>query len=146
MTKHLRYALWALLVGSLPSCDGTGSGDTCVAKAITYTGTESGAAYLRILSTDGGQALNFAGNSPSIQVLMAAENSTMTCFGGGAQIDIPVTATVWIDASGAEAATCSDQHNAQCQPSPTDPQAHQSVVLRHGQTTVIHLDIVDPPP
>jgi hypothetical protein len=36
-------------------------------------------------------------------------------------------------------------HNPQCQPSPRDPQAQQSAVLRFGQLTRIRLDVADPP-
>ncbi len=142
MSNPRAHILWALLVGALPSCGGGGETQTCVANAITYSGSKSGAAYLRITGNNG---LNFADNAPSIQVLMAIENSSVTCYGDGQQIDIPVTAAVWIDVSGASATICADLKNPQCQPSPTDPQAHQSAVLRYGQTTVIHLDVVDPP-
>jgi hypothetical protein len=76
---------------------------------------------------------------------MAAENSTYTCTSGGQQIEIPVTATAWIDVSGTEAATCSDLQNQQCVPAPSDPQGQQSIVVHPGEMNWIHLDVVDPP-
>jgi hypothetical protein len=69
----------------------------------------------------------------------------VTCSTGGAHIDVPITASAWIDISGVEAATCSDLHNTQCQPSPGDPQGHQSAVMRFGQTTIVNIAVVDPP-
>jgi hypothetical protein len=77
--------------------------------------------------------------------LVAIESGSITCYGGGQPKDIPSTAIVWIDVLGTAAANCSDMHNPQCQPSPSDPQAHQSAVLRFGQLTRIRLDLVDPP-
>src|SRR6266478_3548085 len=87
-----------------------------------------------------------SGNAASIQFLILAESGGVTCSGGSVNRgDIPLTATAWIDVSGAGAATCSDLHNPQCQPSPSDSQAHQSAVLRFGQLTQIRLDVVDQP-
>jgi hypothetical protein len=56
-----------------------------------------------------------------------------------------LTGAVWIDVSGTEAANCSEVLSPQCQPSARDPQAHQKVVLRSGELTTMHLDLVDPP-
>jgi hypothetical protein len=142
-----RHIMWALLVGSLPSCGGDSSDRTCLHKDITYAGSQSGAAYIRVTSDDGGRAYSFAGNSPSIQFMIAAESSTVICSRGGEPIDIPLTAVAWIDVSGAGAGVCADllNPNPQCQPSPRDPQAHQTALLRFGQTTIIRIDVVDPP-
>jgi hypothetical protein len=145
MPTPRRYTLWALLLGSLPSCGGDGAGNTCIAKAITYTGSKSGAAYLRIRSDDGGRSLSWAGNSADIRFLIAAENGTYTCFGGGPFADTPATATVWIDVSGTETATCSDQQNQQCVPAPSDPQGHHSIVVNAHQTNWFRVDVADPP-
>jgi len=77
---------------------------------------------------------------------MFVENGGVLCFGGGTRIDIPFTGAAWIDVSGTSAANCSPSVlSPQCQPSPTDPQAHQSGVLRFGQTAQFRLDVVDPP-
>jgi hypothetical protein len=149
-----RCILWALVgvVVGLPSCGsdnpqcppscGGGSPQTCLELTITYAGAKSGAAYLRA-ATDGG--LNIAGNAASIQFLILAESGGVTCHRGGNPIDFPMAAAAWIDVSGTEAAICSDLRNPQCQPSPSDPQAHQKVVLRFGQLTRMRLDVVDPP-
>jgi len=79
--------------------------------------------------------------------MIAAESSTVICSRGGEHIDIPLTAVAWIDVSGAGATLCADLQNLnpQCQPSPSDPQGHQTAVLRFGQTTIMHIDVVDPP-
>jgi len=145
MPTPRRYILWALLVGSLLSCGGDETGTTCIAKAITYTGSKSGSAYLRIRSDDGGRSLSWAGNSADIRFLIAAENGTYTCFGGGPFADTPATATVWIDVSGTETTTCSDQQNQQCVPAPSDPQGHHSIVVNAHQTNWFRVDVVDAP-
>jgi hypothetical protein len=144
MLTPRRHILCALLVSSLLSCGGDGSGNTCIAKAITYPGSKSGAAYLRIRSDDGGRSLSWAGNSADIRFLIAAENGTYTCFAGGPFADTPATATVWIDVSGTETAICSDQQNQQCVPAPGDPQGHHSIVLHEHQTSWFRVDVVDP--
>ncbi len=147
MLNPRRWILWALLVGSVPACGDIGGGttQTCVAITITYTGSKSGAAYLRVREADGGL---IAGNAPSIQVLIWGETGALHCFGRNVNPgDIPFTAAAWIDVSGTGAANCSDvtSPNPQCQPSPSDPQALQSGVERFGQTTQIRLDVVDQP-
>jgi len=103
--------------------------------------------FLRVTSDDRGRAYSFAGNAPSIQVLIAAESSIVSCSRGGAQIDIPLTAAVWIDVSGAGASVCSDLQNLnpECHPSLSDPQGHQTALLRFGQTTIMHIDVLDQP-
>ena len=140
--------LWWVLVaaaGSLPSC-GSDDTKTCLEMTITYAGSKSGAAYLRVASDNGGQAYFIGGKAASIQFLIFAESGGVTCSGGSVNRgDIPLTAAAWIDVSSAGAAACSDLHNPQCQPSPSDPQAHQSAVLRFGQLTRIRLEVVDPP-
>lgn len=141
------WFFWALVfaAGSLLSC-GRDDTRTCLELTITYAGSKSGAAYLRVVSDDGGQSYFIGGNAASIQFLILAESGGVTCSGGSVNRgDIPLTATAWIDVSGAGAATCSDLHNPQCQPSPSDSQAHQSAVLRFGQLTQIRLDVVDQP-
>lgn len=145
MPTPRRFILRALLVGSLPCCGGDQAGKTCIAQAITYTGSKSGAAYLRIRSDDGGRSLSWAGNSADIRFLIAAENGTYTCFGGGPFADTPATATVWIDVSGAETTTCSDQQNQQCVPAPSDPQGHHSIVVNAHQMNWFRVDVVDAP-
>jgi hypothetical protein len=142
----LRYILCVLgiAIGGLPSCGGTTR--TCLAINVSYNGSKSGTAYIKVLSDDGGRTFSHAGPEPSIQALMLVENSGVTCFGGGEPIDIPFTGTAWIDVSGAGAANCSPNVlSTQCQPFQSDPQAHQSAVLRFGQLTRIPLDVVDPP-
>jgi hypothetical protein len=131
-------------VGSLPSCGGDHS-ETCYEVAITYAGAKAGAAYLRVASDDGGRTLSSGSRAASIQFLIAVESGGMTCSGGGQAIDIPITAAAWIDVSGAASANCSELRSAQCEPSPGDPQAHQTGVLRFGQLTKIRLDVADPP-
>ena len=144
-----RCTLWALAVavGSLCSCGGSEQSQTCLERTITYTGSKSGAAYSRTTSDDGGRALFYAGNAASIQFLIFAESGNLVCSHGGEHKDIPFTAVVWIDVSGTAAANCSDllHPNPQCQPSPSDPQARQSAVLRFGQLTQVRLDVVDLP-
>src|SRR6266852_5194179 len=91
-------------------------------------------------------SFSIAGPEASIQDLMLVENGFVTCFGGSAHGDIPFTGAVWIDVSGTAAANCSPNVLApQCQPALSDPQAHQSGVLRFGQLTQIRFDVVDPP-
>src|SRR6267142_5349818 len=138
-----RRIFWAVLLTALPSCGG-GSTQTCLAMTITYTGSKSGTAYIKVLSDDGGQSFSIAGPEPSIQLLMLAENGGVTCFGRNFNAgDIPLTGAVWIDASGTSAANCSPSVlSPQCQPSASDPQAHQGGVLRFGQRTQIRFDVV----
>lgn len=143
--------LWALVVvvlvvvggGGLASCGG--STDTCLGTDITYNGSKTGAAYELVVSDDGGRSLFRWSTGASIQFLMAIESSSVSCYGGGEPVDIPLTATVWIDPSGSAGANCSDRHSPRCQPLPNDPQGHRSAVLRFGQLTRIRLDVVDPP-
>ena len=148
MQAH-RLMLCAFVVAAaLPSCGGDSTNDrTCLHKEVTYAGSKAGAAYLRVTSDDGGRAYSFSGNSPSIQFLIAAESGIVICSRGGEHIDIPLTAVAWIDVSGAAASVCSDLRNQdpQCQPFPSDPQGHQTALLRFGQTTIMHIDVVDPP-
>jgi len=138
-----RGILWALAA----SCGGGGgSTQTCLAINVSYSGSKTGTAYIKVLSDDGGHTFSHAGPEPSIQALMLVENSGVTCFGGGQPKDVPFTGTAWIDVSGTAAANCSsDMLSPQCQPSPSDPQAHQSAVLRFGQLTRLRLDVVDVP-
>jgi hypothetical protein len=133
-------------VVGLHSC-GSDNPQTCLERVITYSGSKSGAAYSRVASDDGGRSFFLAGNAVSIRFLILAESGSVTCFGGGEHIDIPFTAVAWIDVAGTAAANCSDtlHPQPQCQPSPSDPQAHQKAVLRFGQLTPIRLDVVDPP-
>lgn len=138
--------LWVLVGfgGGLASCGG-GTTETCLEMVISYTGSKTGTAYLRAASDDGGRSLYIGSTAASIRFLIAVESGSVTCYGGGEPVDIPFTVTVWIDVSGTATANCSDMHNPRCQPSPSDPQAHQSALLRFGQLTRIRLDVVDPP-
>ena len=145
MSNVRERVIAALLVGFVSSCgDAGGETQTCVVIVITYTGSKSGVAYLRVNESDGGA---IALNAPSIQDLISVESgNSRHCFGGSGRPDpLPFTASAWIDVSGAGAANCTDLTNPLCQPSPTDPQAHQSGVERRGQTTRIQLDVLDPP-
>ena len=129
---------------SLPlSCAGGGNPNTCVAIIVSYNGSKSGSAYLKVLFNNGASGAIY-GNAPSIQLMMSAENGATHCSQRGPG-DIPFTAVAWIDVSGAGAANCADMSNPQCQPASTDPQAHQSGVERYGATTQVHIDFVDPP-
>jgi hypothetical protein len=138
------YTLWASLLGVVPSCGGGGGAGapTCFLTNITYTGTKSGAAYLRVASDDGGQSLFHAVNAASIQGLIFFAQ-VQTCYEGAKPVDVPLTAVAWIDLSGASAANCSDVLHPQplCQPAASDPQARQSAVLRFGQLTKLQLDV-----
>ena len=142
-----RWIAWAL-IGCLFSCGGNDTPvpglQTCLELIITYKGTKSGAAYLRMTESDGGALLE---NSPSIQDLIFAETGARHCVTFITPHDRTYFAVAWIDATGTESAVCSDlaNPNPQCQPAATDPQAHQSGVQHYGQTTQVHLDIVDPP-
>jgi hypothetical protein len=136
--------LGAVLFGALPSCGG-GTPQTCLATIITYTGSKSGTTYIKVVSDDG-KTYSDAGSQPSIQALMVVENSGVLCFGRGDRTDIPITGAVWIDVAGTSAANCSPSVlSPQCQPAPTDPQGHQTGVIRFGQTTSFRIDVVDPP-
>jgi hypothetical protein len=141
MTTLRRWLLWSLLAGVLPSCGGDGGGgglgETCLALTITYGGSKSGAAYYQVMFADGGQ---YAGGSPSIQLLMATENGFRHCVQRGPG-DISFTGVTWIDVSGT--ANCADLSSLQCQPTATDPQAHQNGVERWGQTTQVPFNVVD---
>jgi hypothetical protein len=140
--------VWALVAvggGGLLSCGADKPPETCLEEVISYTGSKSGTAYSRVASNDGGRSLFFGSTAASIRFLVAFESGSVTCYGGGEPADRPFTATIWIDGSGTAAANCSDMHNPQCQPSPRDPQAQRSAVLRFGQLTSIRLDVVDPP-
>jgi hypothetical protein len=138
--------LWALLLGGLFSC-AQGDEQTCLAVAVTYSGTKTAAAYIKILSDDGGRSFSSTdGPYQSIQDLILIENGGVTCFGGGPRPDIPITGNVWIDVSGAGAVNCSPSAvNPLCQPSPTDSQGSQSAVLRYGQLTRMPFAVVDRP-
>lgn len=122
-------------------CRGT-SGETCLAIRVSYTGSKSGPAYLRVMFSDG---THIFGNGPSIQVMMAAENGAAHCQLVITAADFPFTAAAWIDVSGASAANCADLGSPQCQPAPADPQVQQTGVERFRQTTQVRLDVVDPP-
>ena len=140
----LRWVLVAA-AGSLPSC-GSDHPQTCLERVITYTGSKSGAAYSRF-ATDNGDVY-IPSYAASIQFMILGESGSSFCAGGGNHIDRPFTWIVWIDVSGTAAASCADMSyppNPQCQPSPGDPQGHQSGVLRFGQVTRVSLDVVDPP-
>ena len=130
---------------SVLSCGGRGDGRTCLRSLITYSGSKSGAAYLHVTSTDPSLGLRYSSGAPSIQLLIEFGSSFMTCTEGGQPIDIPLTATAWIDASNAAATACADLSNPQCQPLPTDPQGHGTAVLRYGEMNEIHLTVTDPP-
>jgi len=138
--------LWWVLVaaGSLSSC-GSDHEQTCLERVITYTGSKSGTAYSRFASDNGD--IYIPSNAASIQFMILGESGSTFCAGGGNHIDRPFTWTVWIDVSGTAAASCADlsHPNPQCQPSPGDPQGHQSGILRFGQLTRVSLDVVDPP-
>ena len=146
-----RWIAGALLLGCLYSCGGSGiggpGGQTCLEVTITYTGTKTGAAYLRVLTDGGNGPLNIVGNGASIQDMIAFQSGGVLCHPGGIQKDFPLTAAAWIDVTGTEAAVCSDliNLNPQCQPAASDPQAHASGVLRYGQLNQFRLDVVDPP-
>jgi hypothetical protein len=128
-------------VCTLVSCGGgAGNPNTCVAIAVTYGGSQSGAAYLKVTFADGA----IYGNAPSIQLMMLAENGATHCSQRGPG-DVPYAAVAWIDASSASATSCADTSSAECQAASTDPQAHQSGIERYGATTQVHLDLVDPP-
>ena len=135
--------IFGIAIGGLPSCGGRTQ--TCLERVISYTGSKSGTAYLRVASDDGGRSLFIGSTGASIRFLIAVESGSATCYGDGERVDIPFTAAAWIDVSGNAAMNCSDIHSLQCQPSPSDPQARQSAVLRFGQLTRIRLDLVDPP-
>lgn len=141
-----RLIAWALLLGCLSSCGGSDSPvpglQTCFQLLITYNGSKSGAANLRMTVSEGG---GLSENSPSIQDLIFAETGALHCVTFFTPHDRTYAAVAWMDVTGTEATACSDLANPQCQPSPTDPQAHQSGVQRYGQTTQVHLDLVDPP-
>jgi hypothetical protein len=88
----------------------------------------------------------FIGSSAaSIRFLIAVESGSTTCYGDGQAMDIPITATVWIDVSGTATANCSDMHNPECQPSLSDPKAERNATLRFGQLTTVQLPVADPP-
>ena len=137
-----RWIAWAL-IGSLFSCGGNDTPvpglQTCLELIITYKGTKSGAAYLRLTEGDGG---SISENSPSIQDLIFAETGALHCVGLINPQDTTYSAVVWIDVTGTEAAVCTDltKPNPQCQPSPSDPQAHQSgssaMVKRRRSTSI----------
>jgi hypothetical protein len=78
-----------------------------LATSITYAGAKSGTAYIKVLSSDGGDTYSDAGPQPSIQALMAAENGFVLCFGRSDPTDIPITGSVWIDVSGTVTGICS---------------------------------------
>ncbi len=133
----MRWSLAALLrVG--------GSDKTCHQEIITYKGSQSGPAYLRIRSDDRSSYFGINDNV-SMESLSTSMPHSDVCWSGGPHIDIPVTATAWIDVSGTESAACADPHdNSQCQPAPSDPQGRQRAVLQFGQVNEIHIDVVDP--
>jgi hypothetical protein len=138
------YILWAALLAALPSCGGDGAGTrTCIAVTVTYSGSKPGPAYLRVRESDGG---SFGVNAPSIQILIWGSTGSVVCAYSSSRPDVSFTAAAWIDVSGSSAANCANlSSNPQCQPSPSDPQGHQSGVERAGQLTKIQLDLVDPP-
>jgi hypothetical protein len=101
-----------------------------------------------MVTNDGGsRAFLHALSADSIQTLIAVSSRSQTCSSGGEATDIPLKAVAWIDVAGTVAPYCTDLLHPQsaCQPAPTDPQAHQTGLLRFGQLTRIRLDVVDPP-
>ena len=139
-----KWILGALVLNSLTSCGGDGSNaneQTCIAIIVTYSGSKSGAAYVRVRESDGG---SLAVNAPSIELLILSLEGSTFCARYFTPHDNHFTAAAWIDVSGNGAASCSDLAAPQCQPLPGDPQGQASGVERYGQLTKIQLDIVDP--
>src|SRR6267142_1517427 len=91
-------AFHALVAGCLASCGG-GSDKTCHQEIITYKGSQSGPAYLRIRSDDRSSYFGINDNV-SMESLSTSMAHSDVCWSGGPHIDIPCTATAWIDVSG----------------------------------------------
>lgn len=142
MPSPRKFILSAVVASCFPACQ-TGPTQTCLTISISYAGTRSGTAYLRVVDDETGRNFSMVGSYPSIQDLMHM-NGASACFGGGEPIDIPFTSAAWIDVSGSEAANCSNVLSSLCEPSPNDPQAHRRALLRYGELTKIRLDLVDP--
>lgn len=144
MPKTHTVALAALVAGAVPPSCGGGTGPTCLETDIHYAGSKSGTAYLIVTNDGGSRAFVHALSADSIQTLIAIGSQSQSCSYGGEATDIPLKAVVWIDVAGTAAPNCTDLLHPQpaCQPAPTDPQAHQTGLLRFGQLTRIQLDVV----
>jgi len=139
-------APFALLAAMILGCGGsTNDIETCFGVALTYSGTRTGTAYVRVDGANAKTSLMHGGPFPSIQAAIVTYTNAQICSTYYSNpSDIPLTADAWIDAGGTETSICSDVQSPQCQPSSSDPQAHQTAMLRVGQPTTIKLDVVDP--
>ncbi len=145
MRLNERSAPFVLLVATVLGCGrSTNDIETCFAVALTYNGSRAGTAYVRVDGSNANTSLLHGGPFPSIQAAIVTYANARICSTYNANPgDIPLTADAWIDASGTEASICSDVHSPQCQPSSSDPQAHQTGTLHVGQLMTINLDVVD---
>lgn len=135
------YSFMTVLVG----CGQADKSATCYSIAITYGGIKTGTFYIRLAGDNGKTGVSEGGPIPSIQDAMFIYRGATSCFYRAVDPgDLPISADAWIDVAGDDAAACADIHSAQCQPSTSDPQAHQNAVLHFGETTVVHLDLADP--
>lgn len=130
-----------LLVAALCSCGG-GGGHTCAELTVTYAGSKSGPAYLRMVF-EGANGGRFSLNGASVEVLTNHE----ACWTGGQAVNVSFVVDAWIDVSGASASPCADVSavNPDCKPAPGDPMAHQTGVIPYGDRTNVVLAVTDPP-
>ena len=136
--------VFALVAGALGGCGA--EKQTCFSVALTYGGARTGTAYVRVSGDNGETAVAQRGSWASIQdAILVHRDSTSCSYRAVDPGDLPVSADAWIDVAGDDAAACADVLAPQCHPSIGDPQAHQNAVLHWGETTVIHLDLIDPP-
>jgi hypothetical protein len=142
-----RGMMLATLLAFVGSCGAEPTQDTCFALDIHYSGSRTGTAYARLQGNNGVWGVFSSDSAPSMQIVMLHYSSGMFCgsrkVNGG---DLPFTADAWIDVTGSEAASCVDVLSASCRPAAGDPQGHAQGVMPFGKTTIVRLDVVDPPP
>ena len=144
---RLRARCLALFAcGSLVGAASCGRSETCSSALFDYAGTKSGPIWFTLVSDDGGRSLSsaegiFVTPTPPWRNVSSAES----CMGKSVGPDIPLTATAWIDTTGAATTNCATLDRPICRPAPGDPQAQQSVVLRMGEQLTLHFTLVDPP-
>jgi hypothetical protein len=140
----LLLAMTIGVVGS--SCGSEGARDTCFSMDIRYSGSRSGTAYARLQGDPRVWGISSSDSAASIQDVIRAYSSEMFC--GTRAVDpgdVPFSADAWIDVTGTEAASCVDVLSASCHPAVGDPQGHSEGVIKFGQSTVVRIDVVDPP-
>jgi len=123
------------------ACDSANDQTTCLRATVSYAGAGTGAAYVRVFGSDGNLYMAHQAASPAA----LAANPPVVCFTSEGSGDVALTATAWIDASGAAVTSCADLLSDTCAPAPADPQGSGASVLHLGETNDITVIVADLP-